>query len=150
MISNGFCIIFRLACRSCYLDVMLLQDPALNLGLRYRALPGERTDKEVEEEKEEVWRRPHKPLFLCKIASSLISNCVFTGNEFPKRLKFSLCWYVTASSLPKLFKLLRVDMRKHRLGFKTKQNTKKTLRMIIQLQDTCWTNTSERRPLKSN
>lgn len=88
--------------------------------------------------------------FLCKIASSLISNCLFTGNEFPNRLKFSLCWYVTASSLPKLFKLLRVDVRKHRLSFKTKQNTKKTLRVIIQLQDTCWTNTTERRPLKSN
>lgn len=87
--------LLRLACRSCYLDVMLLQDPALLVQPDAEIQSWYVGKERIEEEEEEVWKRPHKPLFLserslCKIAFSFISNCSFSRDKFSKRLPQNL------------------------------------------------------------
>lgn len=117
--------------------------------------------EQIKEEEEEVWKRPHNlggetrmpPLSLCKIAFSFISNCFFLQGEFSKRLSQEFtCVGMSLHRLTRAVQMFsRVDVREAAPNrFSWNKISEKTLRVVIQLQDTRWTNTAERRPLKSN
>lgn len=174
--SWRFYIIFLIACRFCCLDMMLLQDPAplswssLWLGCRADVW----TDQirrgrggGLEEATQPCGGDQDVPAESspCKIAFSVILNCLFLQDEFSKRLSLSLPVLVCdCIILPKLFQLKcspcgcgegcqctgSARGGKSEKKWKKIKNIRKTLHVVNHLQDSRWTNTMEWQPLKLN